>query len=263
MSASAPAHGDARSRIDPIMPVPFGVRLAAAWRVDLRGTLAGGLLGLALVGLGIVIAAAALRATGIGPFDIRLNALAEFWLVIAAIDAVVVNADSASARRETALGGWTRRAQTRMLLVKTAIVALVGVLGYGLLVLAAPGINGLLREALGTAATLELGEPRLEPLALVVIGLGLLAAGCAPRLLTMLRRRDRLALVGGVVVLVLLQLLLVDAYTAIAHPGALAGPAADQRAALPVTALALGLSLVVVIGTCLAALCAPIDRRPD
>lgn len=192
-------------------------RWRAIWRVDLRSALLGGLAVLLVL---VVFGAVLVQLVGDVSNEVRVEGVtfAENWIAFLVIIALATTGDAARGRRETLLGGWTRRQQGAVLAVQTAVLAAIGMLGYLACALAVPAVNAWLAEMAGPSSEMSFHEPRVATAAIATVGLALVAAAHAPRMLLLLNDLHWSAVVGGAAGLLLLQSALVHSYLQAAYP---------------------------------------------
>lgn len=194
----------------------LGTRLAAVWRLDVWPSLWGIAIWVALLLLAPYLLVLVLPIE-IVEIDVMITSITETITAGLALAAVFAASAMAIGRRESLLGGWTRRERLEVLGVFAGASALVAAVLWVTIAALQPDPRGLIESATG-ATWINLTHPEPSLVAFLIVAAVVLAATFAPSLLVSLSRVNGLAVVGGSLVLAIVGSVLGVAYGMVAYP---------------------------------------------
>ncbi|GGA75798.1 hypothetical protein GCM10011490_28220 [Pseudoclavibacter endophyticus] len=235
-------------------------RLAAVWRTDAGPTLLwmATILVIVVIGLGALFAWLPIDTGGV---DIAISSVADTLAGFVIVGGVMVGCFGAVGRRESVLGGWTRRDQVEVRAVVAATTALLAALIWTILALLQPDPQPAIQAVTGAPITTR--EPQFSPLGALLVAVIACSGVFVPALIVALSRIHWLAVWIGGAVLLVWAVTLVSSYGILVHPmeGLDPDAAASRNTEATVSAaIALVGAAVVVVASSIGTLRAPIKR---
>lgn len=219
---------------------PLSARLRAAWGADTVPILLVGL-AFAVISSALPVVIAMIVSSSVGDGTIGVTSPADAFAAICVVVSIISSGSASLGRRESVVGGWTRRERLEVIGVHTAAFAAIAVIGWFAMRAVTPWLLEVTALSTHDGERVSLFPASATPVALVAIVLLVAFGAAVPQVFVAAHRLGGLAIAGANAATIVATALIVSSFVTI-------GFSIDGQAPpAPLGALTIILAIVVAI----------------